>query len=782
MGHRQTNSGWRGDFDKETRLLLFLFLMVAEGLHYMVEEVVRKRLFKGVKDGKDDINISLLQYADDAVFFRTWDPENLRNLVRLLHCFHSVSGLKINLSKSKLFVIGVEGREVISWARRLGCGSESLPFIYLGLPVGALMSRESSWEVVLEKMRKKLTAWKGKLISFGGRRILVKSVLGSVSLYYFSLFRTSESVLRELEKVRSSFFWGGGEGETLRRGITWVIWDKVLESFKRGGSQYREFKRPQSRPIRQVVVEVSLGNRFFVEESDILKDLVIIVKLILISFIALCLTITKINNEKNQHTDHRPGQPRRRQQLSEPPSGGRMPPSRDRRGDTTSSVVTTIDGDQSRTTRSVVAMVNGGCSVATPPDPWWPYKNQPPAALQWCGLFAQWPRDGGGDLLLPSSVVAMMVVDLIAKSRGNSGGRRRLDDGSPAVAGDSGGCCLLNADHGNGVWSEVSTKTQQSGRVGLRKGAVWSSVIKCGRDLDEMGFSFLDSFGIKLGDGCGTRFWEDRWLPCGRLKERFGRLFALESVKEAKVGERGEFRDGVWHWRWDWRRAPRGRELGELESLYSTIENVKSIVGEKDRVVWFLDPHEGFSVKKLRRCFEEARTSGSENSVIETEWPKSVPKKINILVWRLKLGRIPTRSVLDKLGIDLDSCLCPRCGKEIETIEHAVFTCEKVAPLWEQVGRWWNVDLAGKSSFSEFVAAGQQRGNFSKGFRRWIATVWIFVYLIWSDRNNCVFRNANPMTAVHFTEYQLRVFEWITRREAELKVEMANWLSDPFTS
>lgn len=107
----------------------------------------------------------------------------------------------------------------------MGCSSGNLPFLYLGLPVGAKMGRIENWNLVVEKVRKRLESWKTKFISFGGRLTLVKSVLGSLPLYFFSLFHAPSGVLKELERVRSRFFWGGEIGED------------VLESKKTGLGQ-----------------------------------------------------------------------------------------------------------------------------------------------------------------------------------------------------------------------------------------------------------------------------------------------------------------------------------------------------------------------------------------------------------------------------------------------------------------------------------------------------------------------------------------------------------------
>ncbi|GJV63861.1 reverse transcriptase domain, reverse transcriptase zinc-binding domain protein [Tanacetum coccineum] len=68
-------------------------------------------------------------------------------------------------------------------------------------------------------------------MSFGGRLTLVKSVLGSLPLYYFSMFRVPLSVIKQLERMRKNFFLGG-----IREGkkVSWVKWDSVLASYGMG--------------------------------------------------------------------------------------------------------------------------------------------------------------------------------------------------------------------------------------------------------------------------------------------------------------------------------------------------------------------------------------------------------------------------------------------------------------------------------------------------------------------------------------------------------------------
>ncbi|PWA65795.1 reverse transcriptase domain, Reverse transcriptase zinc-binding domain protein [Artemisia annua] len=53
----------------------------------------------------------------------------------------------------------------------------SLPCTYLGLPIGANMNKGDNWKPIIENFHKKLTSWKARNLSFGGRLTLIKSVL-----------------------------------------------------------------------------------------------------------------------------------------------------------------------------------------------------------------------------------------------------------------------------------------------------------------------------------------------------------------------------------------------------------------------------------------------------------------------------------------------------------------------------------------------------------------------------------------------------------------------------
>ncbi|XP_071719522.1 uncharacterized protein [Rutidosis leptorrhynchoides] len=152
--------------------------------------------------------------------------------MKLLKCFELTSGLKVNYNKSCLFGVGIDKIEVEEMASVFGCKRGSFPMTYLGLPIGANMKKLSNWRPVIDKFEKRLSDWKARTISFGGRLTLVNEVLNSLPLYYFSFFRVPPSVLNKLEKVRRNFFWGGS-GDINK--ISWVKWDDVIRPWADGG-------------------------------------------------------------------------------------------------------------------------------------------------------------------------------------------------------------------------------------------------------------------------------------------------------------------------------------------------------------------------------------------------------------------------------------------------------------------------------------------------------------------------------------------------------------------
>ncbi|GKA67032.1 RNA-directed DNA polymerase, eukaryota [Tanacetum coccineum] len=217
--------------DEGDPLAPYLFILIMESLHLSICRLVDNGLFKGIQL-PGSVNISHLFYADDAMLIGEWSDENLKVILYTLKSFFLASGLSINIHKSQLLGVGVPHQVVQQVASSIGCSIMQKQFRYLGVTIGDRMSRNKAWENVIDKLRSRLSKWKVKTLSIGGRLTLLKSVLGASPIYSMSIFKVPRGVLKIMEAIRSRFFNGIGQGETK---FTWIAWNKVLASKERGG-------------------------------------------------------------------------------------------------------------------------------------------------------------------------------------------------------------------------------------------------------------------------------------------------------------------------------------------------------------------------------------------------------------------------------------------------------------------------------------------------------------------------------------------------------------------
>ncbi|KAJ0558404.1 putative reverse transcriptase zinc-binding domain-containing protein [Helianthus annuus] len=173
------------------------------------------------------------------MFLGKWSYNNFLNLRRILRCFYLTSGLKVNLLKCNVYGIGVSEMEIQHMANIIDCKKGSFPFKHLGLTVGANMNLTRNWDPVIDTFRSRLSIWKAKHLSYGGRITLLKSVLNSLPTYYFSLFKAPIQVIDSLERIRQVFFWGGDEEKAK---MNWVAWEKTIAPVEYGGLGFGSLK------------------------------------------------------------------------------------------------------------------------------------------------------------------------------------------------------------------------------------------------------------------------------------------------------------------------------------------------------------------------------------------------------------------------------------------------------------------------------------------------------------------------------------------------------------
>ena len=64
------------------------------------------------------------------------------------------------------------------------------------------------WRIIEERFERKLSSWKGKLLSMGGQLVLINSVLTSLPMFMMCFFELPKGVLKKLDYYRSHFVFG----------------------------------------------------------------------------------------------------------------------------------------------------------------------------------------------------------------------------------------------------------------------------------------------------------------------------------------------------------------------------------------------------------------------------------------------------------------------------------------------------------------------------------------------------------------------------------------------
>ncbi|XP_039070455.1 uncharacterized protein LOC120217432 [Hibiscus syriacus] len=188
-------------------------------------------LQKGVPVGSFDLRISHLQFVDDLIVFAKANLGMVKNIKRLLRIFEVASGLRLNLSKSKLYGICVEESCLVEWVEHVNCDCDHFSTTYMGLPLGHRRNSKKMWKPIVDKFRSRRDGWKGKLLSLGVRITLIKSVLANLPVYFLSLFQLPASVAADLNRMIANFLWGAELG----RAIHWMRWELVCSPRLYGG-------------------------------------------------------------------------------------------------------------------------------------------------------------------------------------------------------------------------------------------------------------------------------------------------------------------------------------------------------------------------------------------------------------------------------------------------------------------------------------------------------------------------------------------------------------------
>ncbi|XP_060216562.1 uncharacterized protein LOC132644039 [Lycium barbarum] len=157
-------------------------------------------------------------------------------MMKILRDYEKTSGQLVNNDKSSLYVHEKVPVAVISGIRRKsGMGKGSFPFTYLGCPVFYGRRRLVYYDNMIKKVMNRVMSWQNRLLSFGGRYILIAHVFHTMPVYLLSTMNSMKGVIDQLHKIFAKYFWSNTTGV---KGKHWVAWDKMCLPKHEGGLRF----------------------------------------------------------------------------------------------------------------------------------------------------------------------------------------------------------------------------------------------------------------------------------------------------------------------------------------------------------------------------------------------------------------------------------------------------------------------------------------------------------------------------------------------------------------
>ena len=135
-------------------------------------------------------------------------------LSSLMERYCNASGQRINLSKSSVyFSKGCPTSLKTEVKQALNIPTKSLSDRYLCMPTDVDSSKNGAFKFLKDQVWNKVKGWMEKVLSVGGKEVLIKSVAQVVPVYSMSCFKLPRGLCEHLNSLIRKFWWGSKEGK-----------------------------------------------------------------------------------------------------------------------------------------------------------------------------------------------------------------------------------------------------------------------------------------------------------------------------------------------------------------------------------------------------------------------------------------------------------------------------------------------------------------------------------------------------------------------------------------
>ncbi|GKA67000.1 hypothetical protein Tco_0766808 [Tanacetum coccineum] len=182
----------------------YLFTLVMDVLTLMLQRKIHESDQFTYHRYCSKLELVNLCFADDLFLFAYGDVHSVSIIKEALDEFKVASGL--------LYILQV-----------LPFEEGTLSIKYFGVPLVSSRLKIRDCNELVDRVQLRISDWKNKSLSIAGRLQLIQSVLGSMHIYWASVFMLSSNVLLNIKQLMRQFLWSHGKSGKSKSKVTWEV-------------------------------------------------------------------------------------------------------------------------------------------------------------------------------------------------------------------------------------------------------------------------------------------------------------------------------------------------------------------------------------------------------------------------------------------------------------------------------------------------------------------------------------------------------------------------------
>jgi hypothetical protein len=223
-------------FDKVTPYHHICSCCAQKGSLISFRKAELSRSISSVAPSRGGPKISHLFFADDSLLFCQATLANCVAITNVLKVYEDASGQQLNRAKTSIFFTKNTSSEMKAQIQAMFHVLEIKNHEkYLGLPSFVVKSKVATFGELKGRVWSRINGWKEKLLSHGGREVLIKAVTQSIPTYTMSCFSLPNGLCKDLNQMFSQFWWvimierkkpiglNGVSCVNRRRGVVWGL-------------------------------------------------------------------------------------------------------------------------------------------------------------------------------------------------------------------------------------------------------------------------------------------------------------------------------------------------------------------------------------------------------------------------------------------------------------------------------------------------------------------------------------------------------------------------------